>query len=186
MSLEAFPDEALLALVARGEEEALRVLYRRYAGSFLALARRMGLDEKTGEDLVQEAFLRIWKGAQGFDPRRASARSWILAVGHHLAVDLRRRLEARPKPLEPLDPEEGEEAFDLPGPGLDEEGLLNRHRLQKALGGLEPKERRLLELLYYQGLTQEEAAQALGLPLGTVKTWARRALLKLREVLREP
>lgn len=184
MRLEALSDEALLALVARGEEEALEALLDRYGGVFLALARRLGLDGATAEDVVQEAFLRIWRGAASFDPRRASAKAWLLSVAHYTAVDELRRRKARPEPLEPRE-EEGQEAFDLPGPGLDEEGLLERTRLTKALAHLSPEERAVIHLLYYLGYTHEEAAQRLGLPLGTLKTRARRALLRLKEVLRE-
>jgi len=181
---EALSDEALLALVARGDEEAFRTLFRRYAGSFLALARRMGLDGAAGEDVVQEAMIRVWEKAKEFDPRRGSARAFLLTLGHHAAVDEVRRRAARPVPLEP-DPE-AEEGFDLPGPGLDEEAHLDRARLHRALKALSPEERRVLETLYYQGHTHQEAARLLGIPLGTLKTWARRALSKLKEVLREP
>lgn len=181
---DSLSDEALLALVARGDEEAFRALFRRYAGSFLALARRMGLDGAAAEDVVQEAMLRVWEKAKEFDPRRGSARAFLLTLGHHAAVDEVRRRAARPKPLEP-DPEE-EEAFDPPGPGLDEGRSLDRVRLERALKALSLEERRVIEVLYYQGYTHQEAARLLGLPLGTLKTWARRALAKLKEVLREP
>lgn len=185
MSLEGLSDEALLVLVARGEEEALRWLFRRYAGAFLSLARRMGLDANAQEDVVQEAFVKIWKSARQFDPRRASARAWLLAVGHHTAVDHIRRMEARPKALEPQ-LEEAEEGFDLPGDGLDEEGHLDRIRLQRALRRLSPEEREVVEVLFYQGHSHQEAARLLGIPLGTLKTRARRALLRLKEELHEP
>ena len=125
---DSLSGEALLALVARGDEEAFRALFRRYAGSFLALARRMGLDGAAAEDVVQEAMIRVWQKAKEFDPRRGSARAFLLTLGHHAAVDEVRRRAARPLPLEP-DPEREEEAFDLPGPGLDEEGHLDRTRL---------------------------------------------------------
>ncbi|MBO1435953.1 sigma-70 family RNA polymerase sigma factor [Meiothermus sp. CFH 77666] len=184
MSLEAFSDEVLLALVVRGDETALQQLFRRYAGAFLGLARRMGLDAATQEDVVQEAFSKIWKNAREFDPRRASARAWLLAVAHHTTVDQIRRLEARPKPLEPQE-EAAEEAFDLPGLGLDEEGRLNRIRLQKALGCLSDEERAVIEVIFYQGYAHQEAAERLGIPLGTLKTRARRALTRLKEELHE-
>lgn len=182
MSLEAFSDEALLALVGRGEESALQQLFRRYAGAFLGLARRMGLDSASQEDVVQEAFSKVWQNARAFDPRRASARAWLLAIAHHTAVDHIRRLEARPKPLEA---EEEAEAFDLPGAGLDEEGHLNRIRLKQALAQLSEEEREVIEVLFYQGYAHQEAALKLGVPLGTLKTRARRALARLKGVLRE-
>ena len=182
---DSLSDEALLALVARGDEEAFRALFRRYAGSFLALARRMGLDGAAAEDVVQEAMIRVWQKAKEFDPRRGSAGASLPSPGRRAAVDEARRRAARPLPLEP-DPEREEEAFDLPGPGLDEEGHLDRTRLGRALKALSPEERRVIEVLYYQGYTHREAARLLGLPPGTLKTWARRALSKPKEVLREP
>lgn len=87
MSLEAFSDEALLVLAARGEEAALQQIFRRYAGAFLGLSRRMGLDSASQEDVVQEVFSKIWKNAREFNPQRASARAWLLAIAHHTTVD---------------------------------------------------------------------------------------------------
>lgn len=184
MSLEGFPDEALLALIARGEEEALGIVYDRYASAVLGLAFRMGFDSAAQEDCVQEVFVRIWKRAASFDPKRASGRSWILAVAHHYCVDRVRQEASRPRALEPLQ-EDSDEAFDLAGPGLDEEGALNRVRLSQALGVLEPDERRIIEALHYQGYTYPQAAVALGMPLGTLKAKLARAMHKLREVLGE-
>lgn len=186
MTLEPFPDEALLALVARGTEEALGVLYDRYAGAVLGLARRMGFDRAAQEDCMQEVFYRIWNRAGSFDPRKASGRSWVLAVAHHYCVDRVRTEASRPKALEPFPGEEHtEDPFDLPGPGLDEENALNRVRIAAALQSLSPEERAVIEALHYQGHTYPEAARVLGIPLGTLKSRAGRALQKLREVLSE-
>jgi RNA polymerase sigma-70 factor (ECF subfamily) len=118
-----------------------------------------------------------------YDPRRTSAKSWLLAVAHHQAVDMVRRQAVRPQPLEP-DPEE--ESFDVPGPGMDEVAILDRLRLKRALARLSPEEREVVEILYYQGYPHGAAAKRLGIPLGTLKTRARRALEKLKEVLDEP
>lgn len=186
MTLESFPDEALLALVARGTEEAIGVLYDRYAGAVLGLARRMGFDGAAQEDCVQEVFYRIWNRAGSFDPRKASGRSWVLAVAHHYCVDRVRTEAARPKALEPLpDEKHAEDSFDLPGPSLDEENALNRVRIARALQSLSPEERAVIETLHYQGHTYPEAARVLGIPLGTLKARAGRAMQKLREVLSE-
>ncbi len=186
MSLEGFPDEALLALVARGEEGALSVLYDRYASAMLGLAYRMGFGKEAQEDAVQEIFLRLWNKAASFDPKKATARSWILAVGHHYCVDKVRSEASRPKALEPFQNEDGpEEAFDVPGEELGEENALNRVRLQRALKILNPDERAIIQALHYQGYTYPEAAQLLGMPLGTLKAKLSKAMMKLREVLRE-
>jgi len=184
MSLEGFPDEALLALIARREEEALGILYDRYASAMLGLAYRMGFDREAQDDCVQEIFFRIWSRAASFDPKRSSGRSWILAVGHHYCVDRVRSEASRPKALDPLRDGE-EEAFDLPGPGLDEENALNRVRIGKALHALNPDERRIVEALHYKGYTYPEAAKVLNMPLGTLKAKLSKAMSKLREVLHE-
>lgn len=181
MSLEGFPDEALLALVARGEESALSTLYDRYASAMLGLAYRMGFSKEAQEDAVQEIFLRLWNKAASFDPKKATARSWILAVGHHYCVDRVRAEASRPK-AQPLDQDE---AFDIPGEGLGEENALNRIRLQRALRALQPDERAIIQALHYRGYTYPEAALLLGMPLGTLKAKLSKAMTKLREVLRE-
>lgn len=183
MSLEGFPDEALLALVARREEEALSVLYDRYASAMTGLAYRMGFDKEARGDCVQEIFFRIWSRAASFDPKKATGRSWILAVGHHYCVDRVRSDASRPKALEPLQDEE--EAFDLPGPGLDEENALNRIRIGEALHSLNPDERQIIEALHYKGYTYPEATKVLNMSLGTLKAKLSKAMSKLREVLHE-
>ena len=185
MTLQTFPDEALLVLIARRNQDALSELYDRYASAVLGLARRMGFDQSAQEDCVQEVFMRIWNRATSFDPHKASGRSWVLAVAHHYCVDRVRQDASRPKSFDPIEDEEGEETFDLPGPGLDEEGALNRIRLSKALQVLSPDEKAVIEMLHYQGHTYPDAARQLGIPLGTLKARARRAMEKLREVLYE-
>jgi RNA polymerase sigma-70 factor (ECF subfamily) len=183
MTLQTFPDEALLVLVSRRDQAALAELYERYASAVLGLSRRMGFDASAQEDCVQEVFMRIWNRATSFDPGKASGRSWVLAVAHHYCVDRVRQDSSRPKGFDPIQEDEHEEAFDLPGPGLDEEGTLNRIRLNKALRVLSPDERAVIEMLHYKGHTYPDAAEQLGIPLGTLKARARRALEKLREVL---
>jgi RNA polymerase sigma-70 factor (ECF subfamily) len=186
MPLETFPDEALLVLVSRGNQDALASLYDRYASAVLGLARRMGFDKTAQEDCVQEVFMRIWNRAGSFEAGRASGRSWVLAVAHHYCVDRVRQEASRPKGFDPIVTEDSEdEAFDLPGKGLNEEGALNRIRIQKALKVLSPDEYAVIEMLHYQGHTYPEAAKQLGIPLGTLKARTRRAMEKLREVLYE-
>jgi RNA polymerase sigma-70 factor, ECF subfamily len=186
MSLEGFPDETLLALVARADEAALGILYDRYASAMLGLARRMGFNADAQEDAVQEIFIRIWKKAASFDNSKASGRSWILAVGHHYCVDKVRAEAIRPKALEPFQNGEGQdEAFDVAGEGLNEENALNRIRITRALAVLDSTERSIIEALHYKGYTYPEAALLLELPLGTLKAKLSKAMTKLREVLRE-
>jgi RNA polymerase sigma-70 factor (ECF subfamily) len=172
-------DEAVVALVARGDERALAELYDRYGTPAYSLARRVLRDPALAEDAVQDAFLAIWRGAERFAPERAKASSWIMTLVHRRAVDLvrreqRRRADSLPE-AEPAAPEgSAEDAVWL---------RLERERVQQALRQLPDRQRETLELAYYGGFTQSELADRLGRPLGTIKSQMFAALAGLREVL---
>jgi RNA polymerase sigma-70 factor (ECF subfamily) len=172
-------DEAVVALVARGDERALAELYDRYGTPAYSLARRILRDPALAEDAVQDAFLAIWRGAERFAPERAKASSWIMTLVHRRAVDLvrreqRRRADSLPE-AEPAAPEgSAEDAVWL---------RLERERVQQALRQLPDRQRETLELAYYGGFTQSELADRLGRPLGTIKSQMFAALAGLREVL---
>jgi RNA polymerase sigma-70 factor (ECF subfamily) len=175
-----FPDEALLALAARGDEEALAELYDRYSRVAYGLALRIVRDPALAEDAVQEAFLTVWRAAAGFRAERAKPSTWILTLVHRRAVDVVRREERRR--AAPLETSEEQEAF---GPATDEEvELTDRRRLvQEALRQLPDDQREALELAYYGGLTQSELAERLSVPLGTIKSRMFAGLRRLRDIL---
>ena len=104
---------------------------------------------------------KFWKNARDFNPQRASARAWLLAIAHHTTVDHLRRMEARPQAIEPGEDEP--ETFDLPGPGINEEHHLDRIRLRQALARLGPEEREVIEVLFFQGYAHQEAALKLNI-----------------------
>jgi RNA polymerase sigma-70 factor (ECF subfamily) len=173
-------DEALVALVARGEESALAALYDRFGRVAYGLSLRILRDRALAEDAVQEAFLGIWRGADRFVAERAKASSWILTLVHRRAVDLVRREERRR--AEPI------EAAPEPTSGsADEEAWLRlqRERVQAALRRLPDQQREALELAYFGGFTQSELADRLGEPLGTIKSRMFSGLSRLRELLGE-
>jgi len=172
-------DEAVVALVARGDESALTELYDRYGGPAFALARRVVRDQALAEDVVQEAFLAIWRGAGRFMPERAKAAAWIMTLVHRRAVDLVRREQRRR--ADPL-PEGGAEA---PQPSAAEEVWvrLERDRVRAGLAKLPDQQREVLELAYYGGFTQSELAGRLGRPLGTIKSQMFAGLRSLRELI---
>jgi RNA polymerase sigma factor (sigma-70 family) len=180
-SPNSLSDEVLLALVARGDEEALASLYDRYAGVAYAVALRVVRDSGLAQDAVQDAFLAAWRTAAGFDPARGTGSTWLLTLVHRRAVDVVRREQRRR--AEPL----GEGARDAGGT-VDEDALIRdrRRAVQEALARLPPEQRQALELAYYGGLTQSELAEQLGLPLGTVKSRMFAALARLRDLLGEP
>jgi len=178
-------DEALVALVARGDESALAELYDRVGRVAYGLALRVLRDERLAEDAVQEGFLAVWRTAAAFRAERAKASTWILTLVHRRAVDLVRREERRRS--EPL-PEE------LPvRPGLEAEQpteeaawlSYERERVQAALAQLPDTQREAIELAYYDGYTQSELAERLGVPLGTIKSRMFAGLARLRELLDE-
>jgi RNA polymerase sigma factor (sigma-70 family) len=173
-------DEALVALVARGDEDALAELYDRVSRIAYGLALRVLRDERHAEDAVQEAFLQVWRSAATFRAERAKASTWILTLVHRRAVDLVRREERRQ--AEPL-ADEGEAAQ---APEQTEEAAwlrFERERVQTALRQLPDVQREALELAYYGGFSQSELADRLGVPLGTIKSRMFSGLARLRELL---
>jgi RNA polymerase sigma factor (sigma-70 family) len=174
-------DEALVALVARSDEDALAALYDRFGRVAYGLALRVVRDRTLAEDAVQEAFLTVWRNADRFMPERAKASTWILTFAHRRAVDLVRREERRR--TEPLSQTPVEDT----APPPDEEAWLRlrRERVQKALRMLPDQQREALELAYFGGFTQSELAERLGEPLGTIKSRMFTGLARLRELLEE-
>ncbi len=177
-------DEALVALVARGDEGALGELYDRVGRIAYGLAVRVLRDERLAEDAVQEGFLAVWRSAATFRPERAKASTWILTLVHRRAVDLVRREERRR--TEPLG-EEMAAGIDEVAEATDEAAWLRfeRERVQTALRQLPDVQREALELAYYGGFSQSELAQRLGVPLGTIKSRMFSGLARLRELLDE-
>jgi RNA polymerase sigma-70 factor, ECF subfamily len=173
-------DEALIALLERGQEDALAELYDRYGQIAYSLAYRMLRNETLAEDAVQEAFLTVWRNAARFVPERAKASTWLLTIVHRRAVDLVRREERRR--TEPFTL--GTEAESSEGSAADVAWLrLQRERVQDALRRLPDEQREALELAYYGGFTQSELAERLGQPLGTIKSRMFAGLARLRELL---
>jgi RNA polymerase sigma-70 factor, ECF subfamily len=176
-------DEALVALVARGDEDALAELYDRVGRIAYGLALRILRDERHAEDAVQEAFLQVWRSAATFRPERAKASTWVLTLVHRRAVDLVRREERRQADPLPDDASAAVAATEQ----TDEAAWLRfeRERVQTALKQLPDLQREALELSYYGGFSQSELAERLGVPLGTIKSRMSSGLARLRELLDE-
>src|ERR671936_674504 len=175
-------DEAVVALVARSDEQALAELYERFGRVAYGLALRVLRDESLAEDAVQDAFLTAWRTAGRFVPERAKASTWLLTLVHRRAVDLVRREERRrAEPIEAASEPASETA-------IDEAVWLRyeRERVQEALRRLPDQQREALELAYYGGVTQSELAERLGQPVGTIKSRMFGGLARLRDLLAEP
>jgi RNA polymerase sigma-70 factor (ECF subfamily) len=164
--------EGLLA----GNEDAVRALYARYARPIFTLGLRLLGSPEAAEELTQDVFLAAWRKAARFDPGRGRLSTWLMTIAHNLAVDRLRRETGATRPHLVLVDEVPEVA------GAEEEdGLAERDMAIRALAMLSDAERRLLVRAYFGGFTAREIAEADGIPLGTVKTRLRTALIKVRK-----
>jgi len=171
-------DELLLLGLARADERALGTLYDRYGSRARGLAYRVLGERGAAEEVVQEAFLGIWRRAESFTPGRGSAERWILAIVHHRAIDRLRAGAGRAGAEIPLDLCDRVLAVDDPWPEVEQ--LLRRDALRHWLATLPDDQRRILELAYFAGYSQREIVALTGVPLGTVKARTRLAFKKLR------
>jgi len=177
--LTVLADEDLMQLVSKGDPRAFELLYDRHATVAFSLAYRMTGLRAAAEDVVQEAFLSIWRSGARYDPTRGSVRTWILGVVHHRAIDsLRRNLRHDKRRAS----DEGiEERFESP----DRTDLTAARReeaseVRDALASLPPEQSKVIELAYFGGFSHSEIANMLQTPVGTVKGRIRLGLEKLR------
>lgn len=164
---------------------AFRTLYARYGNLVYSAALRVVRDTQIAEDMVQEIFLRIWRKPESYTATRGKFATWLTSVTRNRAVDEVRSRNRRYR-HETASPEEAER--ELPGPETDEPGLRaelsdQRRLIRTALSQLPPEQRQTIELAYFGGLTQQEIAEKLNQPLGTVKTRIRLGMQKLRAAL---
>jgi RNA polymerase sigma-70 factor, ECF subfamily len=185
-SLAALSDAALLRLVAERQPDALSELYDRFSPTLLALARRILGVSADAEEVLQEVFVQVWNRGERYDPARSSVSTWLVLIARSRAID---RLRGR-KVIERTREAGAQAAQDLGELHTSPEAIQNvltrqRHeRVRRELEALPPEQRQVLEMAFYEGLTQSEIAARAGLPLGTVKTRTLLAMKKLRNALR--
>ena len=180
----ALADEELMGLVRDGEVGAFEVIFDRHASAAFSLAYRMCGRRAAAEDIVQDAFLSLWRSGGGYDPRRGSVRSWVLSVVHNRAIDAFRRQGSRDR----RDVADEGIAERLPAPDATDAEVERRddaRQVRTALDELPPDQRRVIELAYFGGFTHNQIAEMLDLPPGTVKGRMRLGLTKMRYVLGE-
>jgi len=179
------PDAAavLLARIAQGDREAFGQFYDAFAGLALGLIRRILRDPAAADEVLQEVFWQIWREASRYDPSRGSPEAWLVMRSKTRAIDKLRAIRRRGKTfVAPVDdavtgvPDAPQEN---PGEAAERRGLV-----RSALDGLPAPQRRVVELAFFEGLTQAEIANRLGEPLGTVKTRARLGLERLRSLMK--
>lgn len=177
-------DEEVMQLVQQGDPRAFELLYDRHGGASFSLAYRMVGKQSAAEDVVQEAFLSIWRSRQRYDKTRGSVRTWVLGIVHNRAVDGLRRSMVHERRRETLDVveerHEARERTDVEVARREE-----ARSVRGALNTLPDEQRRTIELAYFGGYTQSEIATLLEEPLGTVKGRMRLGLDKMRRELVE-
>jgi RNA polymerase sigma-70 factor (ECF subfamily) len=193
-------EAALVRAVASGSEEALATLYDRHVDGVHAVALRLTGDRGIAEEVVQETFLALWNRAELFDPALASLATWLRSIARNRTVDRLRAMGRRPTLVSigsRGDPDDMDAGLDRVGPEVtvvggaapavspeaSAEAASVRASIAAAVVSMPEMERTVIVLAYREGLTQQEIAERLGWPLGTVKTRTRRALARLRELL---
>jgi RNA polymerase sigma-70 factor, ECF subfamily len=171
--------EGLLLACARGDRDALRAIYDQESRWLMGVALRIVRDRALAEEVLQEAFLQIWKSSGTFDATRGSGRGWIYTVVRHRALQEIRRSGHEVS----LDSEDLENlAGHSETPDAEPVGV-GSAELEHCLEQLEPNRRACIMHAFIEGYTHEQIAAKLGTPLGTVKSWVRRGLLSLKECL---
>ena len=171
-------DSRLIERVGHGDRDAFEQLYRRFARPVLAMAMRQLGDNGRAEDAAQETFAAVWRSAKSYRSERGSASAWLYAVARHAIID---RARQRREPAAEIP----DEASDAAGPDQRAEESWLAWRVHSALEGLPERERVVIELAYWSGLSQAEIASYLDVPLGTVKTRTRTGLARLSGMLEE-
>jgi RNA polymerase sigma-70 factor (ECF subfamily) len=166
-------DEELVARVAEGDDRALSELYDRYVRQVYATGIWLLKDSHLAEELVQDAFTNVWRGAGSFDRNRASFATWLYRITRNRATDLDRRRRVRPLSA-------GEEPLWNVSGGPDPEASVAIWDIARALSRISEEHREVLTLAYFEGLTQREISRRTGIPLGTVKSRTTAALKRLR------
>ena len=176
-------DRAVLGRIADGQLHALDELYERYKTMAYSIAYRITSDATLAEDVVQEAFLGVWRNAAKYIEGRGSVKTWLLSIVHHRAIDAvrRRRPTSELPEREDVPPPE----LRLPDVWAEVSSRLDAETVRGAMAALSDVQREAIELAYFGGLTQVEVAERTATPLGTVKSRMRLGLLAMRRVLLE-
>jgi len=172
-------DEDLISLVEAGDAEAFATLYDRHSRAAFSLAYRMMGDRQASEDLAQDAFLKVWRGASSYRAERGSVRTWILSIVHNRGIDQLRSHASRRRTQDRI---EASAPRSQPSEAFAETWRNSqRDQVREALNTLPPEQLKILELAYFSGYTHVEISELLRLPLGTVKGRMRLGLKKIRD-----
>jgi len=172
-------DLELIAQISRRDRQAFDNLYDRYAQIIFNLCVRILKDTAEAEDVLQEIFVQIWKEAERFDASRASVKTWIFTIARSRSLD---RYRSRKNVQQRIQDDAGEFLQEVSSPEDLQSSSIMQQYVSSALLQLTKEQRQALELSYFEGLTQEEIAERLNEPLGTIKSRIRSSLIKLRSI----
>lgn len=176
----AIDDKALLEAVARGDEQALGRLYDAFGAALNGVVLRMVGTEELAQEVLQDTFVKIWKYAAGYDENKGRPFTWMVNIARNTAIDLLRTAAQRNAgSIRTLDKDVYRIGHDEVRVDAEEADVRN------VVARLKPEHRDLIEMAYYKGYSQQEIAEGTGLPLGTVKSRTRAALLELRTQLKD-
>ncbi len=181
---------ALLAKSGLGDRQAFATLYERTSGHLFAVVLRIQRDRVLAEELLQDIYVSIWKAAAGFDAAQSQPLTWLTSIARNRAIDSLRRAQAQPR-LVSTTREEDDDMPDAVEATADEGAgpleLLHQateaRQITRCMEGLTPQQRQSVALAFFDGLSHAEVAEHLRQPLGTVKSWVRRALMSLKTCL---
>lgn len=179
-----FDDTPLMEGIAAGDRGAFERLHKKFSGLVFATAFRVLNDPHDAEEVAQEVFSGVWNKSRLFDPKRGKAQVWLSTMARNRAIDRLRSKQRRAQLRDDLQVEQTQESV-RPDQGVVEEVRRSEESvvLRDALLRLKPEQREVIEMTYFKGLSQSQAAEALGAPLGTVKARIRRGISRLRTIV---
>jgi RNA polymerase sigma-70 factor (ECF subfamily) len=183
--MAGLPDDYdLMERIERRDADALSIMIDRYGGLIFTLGLRMLRDRGEAEELVSDVFLEIWRRAERYDPNRGAPMTYLVTLGRSRAVDRQRSAASRSRG-QVSSSSAIDAASDSPDPSMSAVLVENAGRVRLAMGQLEPIYRQCVELAFFDGLSHTQIAEKLDKPLGTVKTYIRQGLIRLRDCLRK-
>jgi RNA polymerase sigma-70 factor (ECF subfamily) len=178
------PDDlTLMRSIAAGDREAMSQMYDRHAPRVLAVCRRVMGDAGEAEDVVTDVFFELWRRADRFDPDRGSPITYLMTLSRSRAIDRKRSRSSGPK-MTSTDTDAAQSAADFSTPLDKSDSAEQGDRVRRAVALLDPAQRESIEFAFFDGLTHTQIAERLKKPLGSVKTYIRQGLIRLRENLR--
>ncbi len=178
---ESHVSQTILERIASGDNAAVKECLDKYAGLVWSLARKMLPDKNEAEDAVQEIFIEIWKNAERFDQGQSSETTFVAMIARRRLIDRLRKVTRQPN----IDSFEDMVYEPVKAEGVGMQMSVEARQAAEAINTLRPEQRQILELSIVQGYSHQEISDSLKMPLGTVKTHARRGILQVRELLNE-